>query len=237
MESQLFVFGDLYMGKITALRRGRGRVNVYIDGELRLSLSAHTLSSEGLQRGQELSSEDIQAIEEKDRYQRCLAAATAYLAVRPRSESEMRQRLQRRGFDTETQDRVLKSLAAKGLVDDAAFAAFWTENRETFSPRSRRLARIELLKKGVAADDIEKAVSSIDDESSAYRAALSRVRGMRWEDRQQFRRKLGGYLERRGFGYGVIETTLKKVWSELANTEGPVRGTPEYVDTDLEGGR
>ena len=34
------------------------------------------------------------------------------------------------------------------------------------------------------------------------------------DDYQTFRRRLGEYLRRRGFGYEVIETTLERVWQE-----------------------
>ena len=205
------------MGKITALRetKRRGRVNLYLDGRFALSLSADLVSSEGLQHNRVLTDDEIDSLSRSDRYQRCLIAATDFLTYRPRSISELRTKLERRGFDPETQTRVLESLKAKGLLDDAAFAQFWTENRESFSPRSRLLTRIELQKKGIARQDIERAIGSIDETDSAYRAASSRVKSMRWSDRQQFRRRLGAYLQRRGFGYEVIAPTLEKIWKDL----------------------
>jgi hypothetical protein len=33
-------------------------------------------------------------------------------------------------------------------------------------------------------------------------------------DYQSFRRRLGGYLKRRGFGYGVINHTVERLWQE-----------------------
>jgi regulatory protein len=204
------------MGKITALRetKGRDRINLYLDGRFAFSLWAGLVSSERLQCDQVLTEDEIDSLAKSDRYQRCLTAAVNFLGYRPRSMSELRTKLQRRGFDRETQARVIESLKAKGLLDDTAFAAFWTENRESFSPRSRRLTRIELQKKGVPKEAIEQAVASIDDADSAYRAASSHVKSMHWSDRDQFRRRLGGYLQRRGFGYAVVEATLEKIWND-----------------------
>ena len=69
----------------------------------------------------------------------------------------------------------MAKLEGQGLLDDSAFARLWTDNRESFSPRSRLLDPIELQKKGVAGDVIEAAVSDIDDEANAYRAAISQA--------------------------------------------------------------
>ena len=100
-------------------------------------------------------------------------------------------------------------------MDDTKFAQFWKDNRETFSPRSQWLTRLELRRKGVAEDIIEQATDAIDDGNSAYRLALSKARNLPLSDRQIFRHRLGDYLRRRGFGYGVINETVERVWQEL----------------------
>ncbi len=150
----------------------------------------------------------------RDDFQHCLDAAVRYLGYRPRGEAELRKRLTQRGFTRDVQDAVIEKLRAQGLVDDTAFAQFWKDNRETFRPRSRRLTRLELRRKGVAAEIVDQVVGTIDDEAAAYRAALARARRLSRTDALAFRRKLGGYLQRRGFSTGVIKGTLERVWKE-----------------------
>jgi SOS response regulatory protein OraA/RecX len=41
---------------------------------------------------------------------------------------------------------VMARLKERGLLDDAAFAEFWKENRQEFSPRSQRLTGLERTK-------------------------------------------------------------------------------------------
>ena len=146
--------------------------------------------------------------------ERCFKAATRYLGYRPRSEPELRERLRRRGFSADDIGAVIAKLKRLRLVDDAAFAEFWKYNRESYSPRSKALTRLELRQKGIAEDIIDLAVATIDDEDSAYRAAMSKARSLSRSDYESFRRRLGGYLQRRGFNYGVIERTIKRVWQE-----------------------
>jgi len=205
------------MKKVTAIRAGRRqgkRVNVFLDGKFAFSLEAEVALKEGLQVGQELSESDIEALARSDLFHRCLNAAIHYLGYRPRSEAELRERLHRRGFDGDKVEATLAKLREQGLVNDLAFAQFWKDNRQSFSPRSQWLTRSELRQKGVADDIIDQVVAGIDDEDSAYRAALSRAHSLPLSDYQGFRRRLGEYLKRRGFGYRVISHTVEQVWQE-----------------------
>jgi len=99
-------------------------------------------------------------------------------------------------------------------VDDMAFAQFWKDNRESFSPRSQWLTKLELRRKGVADDIIDQVVAGVDDDSSAYQAAMGKARSLLRSDYQGFRRRLGEYLKRRGFGYEVIRRTVERLWQE-----------------------
>jgi regulatory protein len=209
--------GSREMMEITGLRAGKGRekrVNVFLDGKPALDLLLEVALKEGLKVGQELSESRLEALAGLDRYQRCLNAAMRYLGYRPRSESEVRQRLLKRGFGGDVMEKALASLKERGLVDDTAFARFWKDNRESFSPRSRRLTGLELRRKGLAGDVIEAVTGEIDESDSAYRAALVKARRLPLADFQLFRRRLGAYLGRRGFGYDIINETVTRVWKE-----------------------
>lgn len=203
---------------VTAIRAGKGRrkrVNIFLDGKFAFGLEAEVAMKEDLEVGQELSDSQVAALTRSDQFHRCLNAAARYLSYRPRSEFELRDRLHRRGFDDSSLEAVIAKLKDQGLVDDAAFAQFWKDNRESFSPRSQWLTRLELRRKGVAEDTIDQVTDQVDDEESAYRAGLSKARRLPSSDYQRFCRRLGDYLKRRGFGYRVANHTVKRVWHEL----------------------
>jgi regulatory protein len=205
------------MNKITAIQIGKSRgkrVNVSLDGRFAFSLAAEVVLREGLRVGQELSAAEVEALAGTDRFHRCLNAALRYLSYRPRSEFELKERLHRRGFDDDSVEAVLTRLKEQELVDDMAFAQFWKDNRESFSPRSKRLTGLELRRKGVDEDTIAQVVDVIDDGDSAYRAALGKARSLPLSDYQDFRQRLAGYLKRRGFSYGVINHAVERVWQK-----------------------
>jgi len=205
------------MRKITAVRPGRNRgkrVNIFLDGKFAFSLDADVVAKEGLTVGQLISLERVEALAKFDQFHKCFNAAVRYLGYRPRSESELREKLSRRGFSDDTREAVITRLKEQGLVDDTAFARFWKDNRESFNPRSQWLTRLELRQKGIANEILDQVVSTIDDDDSAYRAALSKARSLPHSDYQNFRRRLGEYLKRRGFGYGIINHTVERLWQE-----------------------
>jgi regulatory protein len=220
-EAQASAFLRFYTGVrmsiITGLTAAKGRdkrINVSLDGRPGLSLSAEVALKAGLWTGRELSLAEWEALAAADRYQKCLDAAYRLLAVRPRSEDEIRQRLQKRGFESDDRDKAIARLREQGLVDDDAFARYWKDNRQTFRPRSRRLTAVELRRKGLDRAAIEPVVAEIDDSENAYRAALGRAPRLAGSDYEVFRRRLGEYLVRRGFDYDIIQQTVNKVWIE-----------------------
>jgi len=146
--------------------------------------------------------------------QDCLNAAYRYLSYRPRSEGEIRYWLHRRGFANEVAEKTIAKLREQNLSDDFAFAQFWTGNRLSFRPKSKRLIRKELRDKKVAAEIIEQVTKDIDDEEIAYKLGSSRVATLAHLDYPDFYRRLSSYLGYRGFSYEIIKHTAALVWQE-----------------------
>lgn len=198
---------------IEAQKRGKDRVNVFLDGTFAFSLGMEVVEKRGLKPGQMLTDSQLEELGRADLFQKGLNAALRLLSYRPRSEAEMRLRLRRR-FDEEITDRVLLWLKERNMVDDVAFARFWRENRDSHSPRGRRLLQLELRQKGVDPQLVAEVMEGIDEEDSAYRAASRKVRLWAREDHDTFSRKLGAFLRRRGFDYEVIRHTVERLWWE-----------------------
>jgi len=145
-----------------------------------------------------------------------LNTAVRFLAQRPRSEYEVRQRLRRGGADEAVIDGVVGKLRTHGLLDDAAFAEYWVEQRQTFRPRGVRLLRAELAHKGIEralASDVAATVEGTAD-ADAYRAARGRANQLRALDERTFKSRLGQWLGRRGYDWATIEPVVERLWSE-----------------------
>jgi regulatory protein len=201
--------------KVTALKyqkKNRQRVNVYLDGQYAFGLQASI--AVGLRVGQALSPEEIAQLQNRDLAEVAYERALGFLDYRPRSHAEVEAYLARRKAPPAVTQTVIARLAAAGLVDDDAFARYWVENRESFRPRGRRSLRFELHRKGVPDTVVESATREIDEVESAYRAAQDRAQRLSSLDYQVFRRRLGGFLQRRGFDYEVVKETVDRLWRE-----------------------
>lgn len=206
--------------KITALKRQKKneeRVSVYLDGEFAFGLPID--AAVALRTGQTLSEAEIAALQDKDRFARLRDQATRYLSYRPRSIAEVRRHLLRKGHEEALVERVIAYLSERALLDDVAFARYWVEQRETFKPRSRMALRRELYARGVDAAAIDAAIGDVDEVAAARSAAEKYAWKWQGLDFHTLRARLGGYLQRRGFGYDVIKLIVEETWAEIGADE------------------
>ncbi|MCL5257138.1 MAG: RecX family transcriptional regulator [Chloroflexi bacterium] len=214
------------MGRITSIKEQRSngeRVNVYIDGRYAFPVSRSVAEGAGLRPGMEVSADDARRLRQSDLSEKAKEAAFRLLAFRPRSLAEIRIRLERKGFDSEIVEAVLGWLQERGYLDDREFARFWIENREAFNPRGTRLLQHELRQKGVDTEIVDEALSEgsvPDEEAAALDLARRKAQTYKSLDRAAFTRRLMGFLQRRGYGYGVCSKVARKVWNERSGLVG-----------------
>jgi regulatory protein len=168
-----------------------------------------------LRLGQELSEADIARLQAADAREQVHARALRYLAIRPRSEGEVRQHLQKHKVGEAEIEQEIQRLRQSGLVDDQAFARLWVENRAAFRPRSQRALRVELKRKGVSPEALKAALTKADDAASAEQLAARRAPRLARLPHPEFRRKLGDYLARRGFDYDTVQAAVEQAWQTI----------------------
>ena len=230
--------------KITAIepqQRHPDRYNIALDGRFALGMDGALLVAEGLCVGQELSAADVERLAGREEERRLFDAAVRFLAPRPRSRAEVRRRLlaprpNRPLPSREGVERILDRLESMELLNDHEFAGFWVENRERFSPRSARALGQELRQKGVARETAEQVSDPERDADRALAAARQRLHTLRRLEYEAFRTRLGQFLLRRGFSYGIARETVRLLWEELhgdAATAGDDEGADD-VGRDAE---
>jgi regulatory protein len=211
------------MPTITAIekqQRGR-RANVHLDGEYALSLRLDLITIAHLAVGAELATTQRQELEAEDQRLGAIEAALRLLAAGPRSERDLRERLsRRRGYRDEAVDAAVQRMRELGYLNDAAFARFWVESRQAGTPRSRRALAFELSRKGVDREQLDTALEGVSDAEAAYDAAQRRLRALQGADKQTFERRLGTFLNSRGFGYGVARTAIQRCWADVNGESG-----------------
>lgn len=203
---------------ITAIekQKRRQRANIHVGGEFAFSLRLDLVLLARLAVGDELSTERRSELEAEDQRLEAIASALRLVSLGPRSEHDLRERLsRRRGFGRDAVDAAVTRMRELGYVNDSAFARFYVESRQAGTPRSRRALAFELGRKGVDREHLDAALEGVSDADAAYDAAQRRLRALRGLDRQTFERRLGTFLNSRGFGYGVARSAIQRCWAKL----------------------
>ncbi len=230
------------MDTITALNadpHDPNKVHIFVDGKHALVVSIDVASSERLVVGQPCPPGRLERIYAAEQQQQVYEFALTFLSYRPRSAREVEQRLRKKGYSPVQIEAAISRLQRQGYVDDRAFARFWIDNRQTFSPRGPRLLRSELRQKGVSQEVVDEALASYrddqaqeaeqaaeiasiyniqddepapgTDEAAALALARKRLRLLSNLDPITQKRRLSGFLARRGYGYDTIDLVLKRL--------------------------
>ena len=194
-----------------------GRVRVEIDGDFAFELSRKVILAKGVTEGEGLSPErrrELESIAVRE-------AAVGLLARRERSRAELTTALKRKRFPLDLIEKVLLDLEKEKLLSDERFAGAWVNTRRRLSPRGRAALTYELKQKGIRKKNIDQAIATYSraDELDALRdlieARLARLTAS-GDEHAVIKRRLLGFLARRGFTYEDIEHILRENFPNLA---------------------
>lgn len=198
------------MAAITDIKqqqKRQDRYSIYFDGKYVFSLGESELLSSGLYIGKELTPAELAEQQGRAQLDKAYDRAIRYVALRMRSEWELRQYLKRKEYDEPTIELILNKLSEKGMVDDQRFAQAWVENRHLLKTISKRRLQQELRQKRVA-DDVIRTVLENDetDEQSELKALIAKKQQI---TRFQDPIKLMQYLSRQGYSYDDIKSAMQ----------------------------
>lgn len=148
------------------------------------------------------------------------------LAARPRSRAELAEALSRRGIPEEVGEPVLDRLGEVGLVNDAALAETAVHSGHRHRGLGRRALSAELRRRGVPAEVVREAVSTVQPEQEEQRArelVRRRLRGTTQRDPATLARRLAAMLGRKGYSEGLA---LRVVREELGPENWPTESEP-----------
>lgn len=125
---------------------------------------------------------------------------------------QLAQILKKREIPDDIAESVLDRFTEAQLIDDAAFARAFVNSRVAVTGKSRSVIARELKQKGVSAQDSEQALSVIDaelEDQTAYSVAKKRYQQLSKLEPEVRRRRLMGFLLRRGFSAGLAGRILR----------------------------
>ena len=204
--------------KIERQKRSSHRVSVYLDDEFAFGLNDEAVYRHSLKKGMEMSAQLRDQLEESAGRADARLIADRFLSTRMRTEKEIRDKLATKEIRPDIIDETIESLKRSRLVDDRLFAEMFVNDRLRFRPRGRALLQRELRFKGVNGDTAAEVVDAVLNEGSEQELAaeMARLYSERHSglERDVLRRRLVGWLQRRGFPSSAVYAALRRTFEQ-----------------------
>jgi regulatory protein len=131
----------------------------------------------------------------------------------PKSSSELASALEKHEIPAEIANLVITRFTEVELIDDAAFAQQVVDASRRTKGLARSMVKRKLADKGLDKEIINQVASEISDEDElavATEVAIKRLSQLSKLDPEVRNRRLVGFLQRRGFGSGVVFAAIRE---------------------------
>lgn len=163
--------------------------------------------SAGLKVGDEIDEAALSDLQRNSESETAFNKAVGFLAVRLRTEKEVRMKLKEKGYLNGVIDTVVDKLKEYGYLDDSRFAE---EYINTYKNRAGEMKiRYDLRRLGVDAAVIEEKLSDLDQDDVLESVVTAAERYLRSHDFD--RMKLSRYLAGKGYPYDLISEAVRRV--------------------------
>jgi regulatory protein len=200
---------------VTEVRRRAGKLREIRTSEGRRFLVLKDPRTERfLEVGATIAEADIEELGGNHARAAGMEYAFRLLALRDRTEREMRESLASEGIsDSAVVEEIIGSLKKHGYLDDRRLAAGFIRFRMDHRPCGPHLLRRKLREAGVDGSIIEEEIESVFvdglEGELARRLAQEKLRGV--TDRKRGARRVHGFLSRRGFSGAIMNEICARI--------------------------
>lgn len=192
---------------ITAQAKDKTRCNVYVDGRFCCGLTVETVVKNRLKVGQSVSPEQLAEMQLESEKNTALDKALTHLSTTRKTEKQIREFLQKKGYLPAVIDYVIEKLRGYGFLNDGEYAEAYVE--QAAKRKGGRLIRMELRSKGVTDAEIDGALGGLDEQTELQTAIALLQKYMRGKTADvQTLQKAYRHLMSKGFSYDVAKEAL-----------------------------
>jgi regulatory protein len=191
-------------------QKNNKRYNIYLDNEFAFELSEELKLKYGLSIGEEIEQSFIDEILRNEEQNKVISYALKLLSYRQKTETEMYKALQRKGFDEVYIEYTINYLKKNKYINDFEYAKMYINDKQNLYKYGPIRIRFDLLRKGISKEIINSilVINSDDEYDNAFELALKKQSSYIGQDKYSIYRKLGGFLQRKGYSYDVISRVL-----------------------------
>jgi regulatory protein len=159
--------------------------------------------------------------ERKEELKKACAYALKLLSYRERSKWEVKDRMRKKGYEDNLIEDVLRYLESHNFISDQRFAQVWEENRIKKGYGRKRIY-FELRQKGLEVDLIDELLERVYSKVNEVEIALKVVKEKNFllkKDKPRTRKRIYGFLQRRGFSSEVINEVLTEIEPQISKID------------------
>lgn len=199
--------------KIEAQKRSKDRVNIYVDEEYFMAVYAELVYTHSLKKGMEIDKESLESLLHDEMYMKAKNKALSVLSKSDQSEKKLREKLLN-NYDENIVEEVIEFLKGYKLINDNLLAEKIVHDNMNLSKFGKNKIKQNLYNKGIAASDIQDAISQINPDEEYENAkylAEKRLKRLKGEDKNKINQKIYQHLAYKGFNYDIIKRVLREL--------------------------
>lgn len=199
--------------RIENQKRNLNRVNIYIDNKFAFGLTDDIRYKYDLHTNKEIDNDFIEDILKAEEERKVINAALNILSYRQRSIKELREKLKEKGYDSLFIEKAIDYCREQNYLNDEEFSISYIKDKQYLNKLGSKRIKYELINKGVSKDIIDE-VLQVNPEyefNIALDLANKKLSSYKNDDRNSIYRKLGGFLQRKGYPFDIIKKVLDQV--------------------------
>lgn len=198
------------MNEITAITpqvKDKRRCNIYVDGRFYCGLTLETTVKHRLKVGQVVSPAFLSEIQLESEKNTALDKALTHVSATRKTEKQVRDFLSGKGYLPAVTDYVVEKMRGYNFLNDGEYAEAYIESAG--KKKGARLIKMELKSKGVSDEEIDEALSELEDgaQTDAAKAVLQKYMRGKTADRETLQ-KAYRHLMSKGFEYEIAKSAL-----------------------------
>jgi regulatory protein len=191
--------------KINQQIKNPNRANIFLDGKYYFSLSLDQLLETKIKIGDVIDDNKLKILKKLSDNGKLKIRTLEWLMIRPRSEKELRDYLNKKKVDKDEIDGFVDYFIKRNYQNNTFFTKWWVEQRAQ-KCHSLSHMRFELKTKGIADELINEVLeTSAIDEKQVLKDLIIKKRKL---SKYQDDKKLTEYLLRHGFRYSLVKELL-----------------------------
>lgn len=207
------------MAKITKIeiqKRNKERVNLFLDDEYAFSLSVELVYKEGLKTKDEIDSEKLKVLAERESLIRCKDSALRIVEKSCKTEKEMRDKLILKGYEENSINKSIEFLKEYNFINDSNYTKAFISDK--LKSQGSQKIKYTLIQKGISKDCIDEELSNLNKENEknvALNIAKKKLNIIKKKENDNYKisAKLYRYLLSKGYGYDVTNHVVKEIMS------------------------